>query len=433
MNAPYLRDLRADAVELQKQAGQWVVAGITTSVPWPQIPQVVEYVDCDFIMRPPDEQRMPTIALNASKHGLTVAQALDRIREFGTALAWYFGDGFEIFDSLSGSMPFGMGQFRGGVSQSFMEPDVLTVPPDEGAAVAMAFYREGLSIKNPFYAFLSLFKAIASIHRAKARGAWMADALPKLANKRAADRVAELQAQNENVSDYLFRQCRNAIAHAEIDEEFVNPDRGEDHRRIERDLPVVQALAQWAIRERYDIDPKNPRSQIEIIPGFEAWLGQDLIRMFRDGEEVRELPDVPDPIVMLARRQHEVVSLGDMHIAQCKQHERGIVLQLIDKAETMEIIVLVDLQGRTLQMNPMQDVDHLTNMQSRSSIDGLIRMKKFVAAIFGNGRLELWDKTTGELLGRTGDYMPVNMFFDSQKYEQELDKLKAMRDAASEA
>jgi hypothetical protein len=68
MTKPYLRDLRSDAERLQKDVGDWVIAGVETTAPWPTKDQVVPYQGLDFILRASTQDRAPTVCLNARAH-----------------------------------------------------------------------------------------------------------------------------------------------------------------------------------------------------------------------------------------------------------------------------------------------------------------------------------------------------------------------------
>lgn len=67
-NKHYLRDLRADALVLLQERGQWLVAAVETEIFWPKTAQVFPYDGRDIILRPGDDKLVATIAFNFSKH-----------------------------------------------------------------------------------------------------------------------------------------------------------------------------------------------------------------------------------------------------------------------------------------------------------------------------------------------------------------------------
>lgn len=434
MNRPYLRDLRADAIALQNEVGDWVVAGVTTGIPWPNIAQVVEYMGLDFIMRPPAEKLMPSIVLNLRKHGLTFEQGQGRIRALGSSLSWYFGHGFEVHHWMGGSRPFGVGEFVGGASQTFLEREVLTVPPDAGAATAFAFYREGLSLRNPFYAFLSMYKVVASIHRdGKARGLWIGNALPLLTDQAATRRMADIATEHGDTGTYLSKQCRHAVAHAEL-EHFVNPDNAADHRRLESDLPIIKSLAIRAIHEAYGLDPRNPRGATSEIAGIEQWLGESMLKKLSDGVAIEEgeLPEPPFPLIVIARRANDVFAIDGMRIDAYEQQDGGLAVWLVNEEKLQAIYAFIDVRQRILRAEPLQGIRGHLNKNSRISIDRCMHLHRFMSCIFGNGKLELWNEKTDQLFGRSDAYIPVNMMSDPKAEQAGFDRLIALREAATE-
>lgn len=147
-------------------------------MPWPTTAQVVPYGGHDFILRPGNADLAPTVCLNARKHGLTTAQAHDAVSRLGSAMAWSGDWQFDIETWLSGSHPFGVGRMRVGIAQAFSDIEELARIPDDEAATALAFFREGVSSRSPFYGFLNLYKVIAYIHRdGRARGRWFDETL----------------------------------------------------------------------------------------------------------------------------------------------------------------------------------------------------------------------------------------------------------------
>jgi hypothetical protein len=275
----YLRDLRGEADQLQRESGDWVIAGVETTVPWPTTAQVVPYDGIDFILRPGTSQLSPTVCVNARKHHLTTAQAHDAVSRLGSAMAWSGDWQFEVVTWLSGSHPFGVGRMQMGIAQDFFDIEELANIPDDDTAAALAFFREGVSSRSPFYGFLNLYKVIAFIHRdGRARGRWVDNALPVLTERDAIDRLDELRAAGTDPSPYLVEQGRHAIAHAERDV-FVNPDKLGDHQRISRDLPVIRALARMAIEDHFGIHHRLSTKAVRPSPiaGFRELLGQEVI------------------------------------------------------------------------------------------------------------------------------------------------------------
>jgi len=436
MAKPYLRDLRSDAERLQHQVGDWVVAGVETTAPWPTKDQVVPYQGLDFILRASTEDRAPTVCLNARVHGLTSAQARDAILRFGSAMAWSGDWRFEVTMWVGGSHPIGIGRMRGSMVQDFFDVDELGAINDDDTATALAFFREGVTTHNPFYAFLNLYKVIAFIHRnneGKVRGKWISEALPRLTERRAVDRLAALQKDGTDAAKYLWEEGRNAIAHSEKGT-FVNPDRIGDQERIERDLPVIQAMARLAIEEHYGVhhrlSPKLARRS--PVAGFLAVFGEDLRQTVLAGEALGKTPiKVPDSLTVLVRRGGDVHAFEGMVISAMDQVEDGLILMMCSADNTVRLNCLVNLRSDALEMEH-GDIEHDLNRSSRSSLDVARRVHAFIWAYLCNGSLEIWNEESDTLLGKSEPYMPVNMFVRPAWHDECLAALATLQANATD-
>jgi hypothetical protein len=435
MPKSYLRDLRAAADALQREVGDWVIAGVETSVPWPTTAQVVPYQGLDFILRPGSAELAPTVCINARAHRLTTAQARDALSRLGSAMAWSGDWQFEIVSWLSGSHPFGVGRLRMGIAQDFFDIDELVHIPNEDAATALAFFREGVSARSPFYGFLNLYKTIGFIHpNGKDRGRWFNATLPALVERDAVARLDELRAAGLEPSTYLVEQGRHAIAHADKDV-FVNPDKVVDHDRITRDLPVMRALARVAVEERFGIHHRLSRKTEgpSTIAGFRALLGEDVIAQTLAGVDLSGVNvQLPDAVTVLVRRGVEVHAFERLRIAGLKQVKGGVGMWMCNATETLQVTVLVNLAEDTLDMQP-DGIECLMNSESRSSVEQALLAHHFSWTYVRNGAVEIWNEEDETLLGKTGPYIPVNAMANPEWHETSVAELTGFLESATEA
>lgn len=432
MPKPYLRDLRAEAARIQKEVGNWVVAGVDTSVPWPKEDQVLPYLGLNFILRPETKDRDASVCLNAQAHGLTTADARDAILKLGSAMAWSGDWRFEITMWVGGSHPVGVGRMRGTVVQDFFDVDELSAITDEDTATALAFFREGITSHNPFYGFLNLYKVVAFIHQdGKKRGPWVDSALPRITEGRAAERLKALSDEGINASIYLRDEGRNAIAHSEKDI-FVNPDKVGDQERIERDLPVMQALARIAIEERFGVHHRLSPNRIAPSPisGFLSLLGNDKAKRILAGENVQGMDiQIPERVTVVVRRGADAHAMEGMTVWAVDQFNVGLAFLMHDRSRSVRVGALFDLKDGALQMGP-DDISWKINPASRASIEASMTAHKQRWAYLGNGWVEIWDDETDTLLGKSMPYLPVNVFLEPGWFEKHLGELEALLERA---
>ena len=119
----------------------------------------------------------------------------------------------------------------------------LPLAADRDADLALALYREGLSVNSVPFGFLSLFKILnIRLSSGADQERWINDHLNDIWYQPAADRLRELQTQHQDVGHYMYVQGRCAVAHANSTP-LVNPDAYADRRRLEADFPLMKELA----------------------------------------------------------------------------------------------------------------------------------------------------------------------------------------------
>lgn len=430
MTKPYLRDFRAEATALLKTPGNWVVAGIETHLPWPKVDQVVTFGGRDFVMQAATESSEPSIAFNAQPYQLSLREAREQILRFASALAWRENSKIEVFSWVGGGLPHGVGKFRGRVIQDFFEPNGLPDTDNEIALCALAFYREGLSIGNPFFAFLSFYKTIATIHRkGTERGSWIKQALGKLHTDDAKKRIKELGHPDVDIGTYLYQEGRNAIAHAEL-ESFINPDRVADHERIHKDIPVIQGLAAIAIEEGFSLyNRQRAKSILEgSVDGFRAALKPDQLDAVLSNAPIGENQqvDLPDRITLVARRGGSFFAFETMAVSELHQADGGFLAFFTNADKTIQVCLGVDIREDELRTDPIEGLAVRVDRSSRAGVEREILMLKFQRCVLINGRVEVWDEEINQLIACTKPYIPVNVTVNYQWYEEQIAELEKL-------
>lgn len=125
-------------------------------------------------------------------------------------------------------------------------------PQDEKDRLALAFFREGLSINHIFYSFLSFYK-IVNMLRPKGSDQidWINNQLNKLGYD-AQQRLTALRKTITNIGEYLYVSGRCAVAHAGI-EPTADPDDPDDQERLRNDKILIKELSAIAIEENFNI------------------------------------------------------------------------------------------------------------------------------------------------------------------------------------
>lgn len=234
---------------------KWLDLAVTPKFSWPNVPVEFSFEGFKVVLQPRrrDPEDQPELAATISvfhpdaisfEVGGTIAG------RFLSRLAWSKNGGvIELFAGGS-NMPNRPGRLGQGwyqrSSRLQVEPwDYLYLPKADTpeADLALALYREGMSLNSAPFAFLSFFKILNIVFAGgPQQKQWLNDNLQHLQYRPANERLAELQANEPDIGAYLYHQGRCATAHAHGNT-IVNPDNYRDKRRLQDDLKLMQELA----------------------------------------------------------------------------------------------------------------------------------------------------------------------------------------------
>lgn len=427
---PYLRDFQAEAIRLLAIGGHWIVAGVETHIGWPQVAQVVEYQGKDFILRPGSVDLMPTIAFNKGAYNLDHTAAREAVLGFASALAWMAREKLEISTWVGGGRPINIGRGKMQSVTDFLDARMLPSATNDLTQTALAFFREGLSSGNPFYAFLNFFKVISLFStNGTDRERWMKDALPRMDYPRAKERYADLHASGmADVGSYLYLEGRNAIAHAEK-KPYISPDRLEDHQRIDDDLPMLQNLAAIAIEESCGLLRSwSQFEQRDALGGLVALFGEDAVTAIRTST-VR--PDtavpIPESVTIVARRSPETCAFESLQMELNGVTDGTLIVSCSNSDKTVQFKLQLDFANNKFEFDPVRQFGRLEDLESYEGVVQEIACQKFAWCMFRNGSLELWNDETNELLAKSRPVMLNNTWLDVKEHNATMTLLEQKR------
>lgn len=231
----------------------WVVAAIKAKFGWPTSQIRIPFLGREFLLRPETDEHAPSVCIK-DENGLTLREGNDLINRFLSALAWAHGAGAHV-DWVAGSNgdePIRVGK---GSLRHISEPwrlIYLPQPSNEKALRALAVFREALSIDNPAYRFLGLYKVLNIRFESGAeQKGWISQNISELKDYRSLERLQQLEHETD-IGAYLYKQGRCAVAHS-FTTEVVDPDTSEDARRLEDDIPLMRSLAELMISKEFGV------------------------------------------------------------------------------------------------------------------------------------------------------------------------------------
>jgi len=129
---------------------------------------------------------------------------------------------------------------------------------DSKAQLALALYREALTVNSVPFSFLSYFKILNIFWKDKKISGknklveGIRATLPNLHDREAIERIQQLAKGEPDIADYLYKSGRCAIAHANM-EPIVDPDEIADCRRLSQDIWIIKAVAEELIQSELHV------------------------------------------------------------------------------------------------------------------------------------------------------------------------------------
>lgn len=397
------------------QHGYWVVACVEPQFPWPTSVQKIIYRGHALFMLPQFGDYYPSVVVQQGKGLGTFEEAQVLILNFLSALSWVEEQGALVEFWSGGNRPrpfagFSRSGFRMVLTDHF-DCHYLPEAIDQHARWALAFFREGLAIRQVAYAFLSFYKIINILHHGGAnQKAWINNKVDAASTYRSQERLQKLRAEGVDVGHYLYESGRCAVAHAGQGP-TIDPENPGDLKRLSHDLPLMRDLATHAIETEFGVKSAGTvyREHLYELDGFRNHVTEALCQSLKDGADVQlsEFPALPNFHIGLYGEENfpPLCNLA----AKVTAIEKGVVRLECSSAEgRTRMVLLLDFPNERLRLNPIDGILSLDD-GSEAAIRDAIAVMCFKKAFFANGQLTVANALTGECLGRCDAFLPVNV------------------------
>jgi hypothetical protein len=292
---------------------------------------------------------------------------------------------------------------------SSADKDDIIEPQDEKARLALAFFREGLSINNIFYSFLSFFKIINMIHpEGKKQIDWINSQLSKLEHE-SQQRLKELEKKEPNIGGYLYRRGRCAVAHASSDPTEKNPnadpDDPDDQERFRKDKILIKELGAIAIEKEFGI--KSSMSLYKERNKDGKRRIQELLNIFDEESLEKGILKTATTFIKLGIRGKEPNPLTEQLYFHEKAHfsDKKITIDTFTQnrramfrfsVDTEENDLFIDLVGAVCKSKKEKD-----KINAEIDLNELILMRDYLS----NGQIRVYSPD-GNLLASSTPYRP---------------------------
>lgn len=367
------------------------------------------------------------------------------IQRLLSAMSWVEGQGATIEEWWFGRVP---QRFPGKAYHTvwdgmnfFYLPQWLS--PE--ARLALAFFREGLSLRSTAYQFLSFYKIInLKFDGGDNQKAWIKRTLPQIASssrsQAAIDRVRSIQTMSPPIAmeDCLYGSCRCAIAHAGINRSTFDPEDPNDERRLRGDLPLIKALAVEVIRSQFGVPTKSEvwnRAPYRL-EGFRWYIGETAHETLKAGGSLgrRSVP-IPHAIDVRTRGSRQLHHFSRMIPRVVAAREGRIEFHLDSTNDAIGLDARLDFANNELRFDPLQNLYGLDD-GSASAAGAIAELHQFQKEMIGNGSIELWHSDDALCLAIGEEFVPVNAFSNpagSDKLIQQWRTIEQSRSADSAA
>lgn len=238
---------------------KWVDLAVKPNFSWPRVQVEVVFEGRRIVLQPITDELSCTVSV-FDDHEITFEDGGTILSRFLSRLAWSMGGGVVELFVCGSNNPVRPGRLGRGTYEksgwALVEPwDYLYLPsannPD--ADLALALFREGLSINSVPFSFLSYFKVLnISFSKGPAQKGWINANLGRVLYQPALDRLLELGKSECDIGAYLYKQGRCAVAHAN-ETSRINPDSYADKWRLELDLPLIKEISALFIEQEMGV------------------------------------------------------------------------------------------------------------------------------------------------------------------------------------
>lgn len=404
------------------QRGQWVVGCIDGPIAWPTAKQTASFRGHKVHIIPVTKELYPAVALRCPP-GLSRRDAERVLSRFLSALSWMTEQGVSVVDWVGGDLPRSMGRERSHRSLRHLF-DFANLPDatDPRFELALALLREARFINHPAYAFLSAFRVFEThLNGRKAMVDWINANTGSIDGFRSERALKKLVASQPDVGAYLYESGRCAVAHANR-HPVVNPDEPEELRRLGEELPLIIELATRLIEAEFGIETGRTiyRKHLYELSGFKRLFGDQIVAQILAGtvpDQNVEIPHIDvglsghEPFPALCRLSPTSLIVKD-----------GLVQMTLESEERpVAIRFRLNFPEERLEFEIESDF-FCSDAGSADGAEHVAQALKFKYEYYANGRLQLTDHDTGDVLARKDEFIPVNVFVDHKGALAEVQK-----------
>jgi hypothetical protein len=406
------------ATEFSKERGQWLLANVDQQIGWPLKKVVVIYRGRKVLLLPATRSAHAAAAILTKGHTLNgLKEGKTFLMQFLSALAWYHPAKLEIVEWTNASTQGALTKYlrlplskSAGMGHQFFRPTELPDPIDSQAQLALALFREGLSINHLGYSFLSFYKIInLRYHKEERQKKWLKRSLSLIENLHHLKEIfKKIKSQHSDPVQYIYEACRCAVAHASMEKITYNPESIEDAIRFYEIHPIMIALAKVMIENEFGIKSTNTilGEHLYELEGFHQLLGGKISKSLKTRETLA-LSDISlnTKISLRIWNKRKFKAFENLHVTVIAVN-KGVVTLSLSRDNLIKFQMVLDFPNEKLIFDPTQSINFNDDGTKNAALQ-LSNAYQFYSEFMGNPVLEVWETKPNIILGRLLEYLPT--------------------------
>lgn len=231
---------------------KYLQCGVEGQATWPREKTVITFGSHELHLFPLTKDHSQSISIDISR--ISNVDGMTIINRFLSLISWCSNQGMHNNYGWSGN-PIPVPVLRRKPSICTASPYPFYRPPlqDKKQRLAIALYREALTVNSPPYEILGYFKIINVVYKgSKEQIKWINDNLQYIDDELSKSRIKVLNKQVDDIGQYLYGSGRCAVAHAFADP-LVDPDDLVHLRRLSEDVHIIKSLARHLIKHELGV------------------------------------------------------------------------------------------------------------------------------------------------------------------------------------
>jgi hypothetical protein len=415
----------------------WIGAHLESSVPWPTKPHAAIFEGYTLFILPHGDEYMASVF--ARYRDGNKNQVRETILRFCSVWSWIEQRGIFVNNWSEGSHMFRSKRhspFRT-IMDFPLEFDSWPMEPSSETRLALALYREGLSLRHAPYSFLSFFKIITILNSGNSGQRKMIKKyIPEVTEKTALERLGELGnfPDGKPIQDYIYQSGRSAVAHASTTKgNTVDPDNPVHERRLQSDLPIIKEIGRLIIVNEFGVPMKQDiwQSNTHYVQGAIWFLGKTDYERILSGNEVgRRGVNLPQYVDLRNKSKLQYNTLQNLKLTVTKVSGGIVQFHLTSGDMSMKLFLCIDFNKGRLIFDPLdehQNLDDGTKVVAERNAE----YAEFWAEVVGNGRCQIIESGTDRVIAEAQAYMPTNWYLNHEGSKADIEnwrKIAAERD-----